>query len=38
MSWTEIRRLADAYIAEDRGTDLSGFLEWARARIRSGRA
>ena len=37
VSWTEIRRLADAYIAEDRGTDLPGFLEWARARVRSGR-
>jgi hypothetical protein len=38
VSWTEIRRLDDASIAEDRGTELSGFLEWARARIRSGGA
>jgi hypothetical protein len=31
----EIRRLADAYIAQDRGTDLSAFLDWARAQGRS---
>ncbi len=25
----EIRRLADRYIAEDRGEDIGGFIEWA---------
>ncbi len=34
----EIRRLADAYIAQDRGTDLAAFLDWARAQEHPGQS
>jgi hypothetical protein len=33
---TEIRRLADDYIAEDRGENLAEFVEWAKRRARRG--
>jgi hypothetical protein len=36
LSDTEIRRLADQFVAEDRGTDLAAFLEWATRRSRRG--
>jgi hypothetical protein len=36
LSDTEIRRLADQFVAEDRGNDLSAFLEWAHRRARRG--
>ncbi len=32
----QIRRLADDYIAEDRGEALDDFIEWAKARARRG--
>ena len=38
LSDTEIRRLADQFVAEDRGNDLGGFLEWAHRRARRGEA
>ena len=38
LSDTEIRRLADQFVAEDRGNDLSAFLEWAHRRARRGQA
>jgi hypothetical protein len=34
----QIRRLADEYVARDRGEDLEGFIAWARDRARRGRA
>ena len=34
----EIRRLADRYIAEDRGEGVAGFVEWARRAWRAGAA
>jgi hypothetical protein len=36
LSDIEIRRLADQFVAEDRGTDLAAFLEWAHRRARRG--
>ena len=36
VSDEEIRRLADEYIALDRGEDLDGFIQWAEGRGRSG--
>ena len=35
LSDQQIRRLADRYIAEDRGEDLSEFIDWATARASS---
>jgi hypothetical protein len=32
LSDKEIRRLADDYVALDRGEDLDGFITWAKAR------
>jgi hypothetical protein len=32
----QIRRLADDFIAEDRGEDLEGFVAWARSRAGRG--
>jgi hypothetical protein len=32
LSDKEIRRLADEYVALDRGEDLDGFIVWAKAR------
>jgi hypothetical protein len=37
LSNEEIRRLADDFVAEDRGEDLSEFIEWAKGRARRGR-
>ena len=34
LSDTEIRQLADRFVAEDRGNDLASFLEWATRRSR----
>ncbi len=36
LSEDDIRRLADEYVAEDRGNDLGSFVEWARGRAASG--
>ena len=36
LSDTEIRQLADQFVAEDRGNDLASFLEWATRRSRRG--
>jgi hypothetical protein len=36
LSNEEIRRLADDYIAEDRGENLDDFIEWAMQRSRRG--
>ena len=36
LSDVEIRRLADQFVAEDRGNDLASFLEWAHRRARRG--
>jgi hypothetical protein len=36
LSDEEIRRLADDYIALDRGEDLATFIDWARSRPRRG--
>ena len=36
LSDIEIRRLADQFVAEDRGTELASFLEWAHRRARRG--
>ena len=36
LSNTQIRRLADDYVAEDRGEDLDRFVEWAKARAARG--
>jgi hypothetical protein len=33
---TQIDRLADDYVAEDRGEDLPDFIEWAKRRSRRG--
>jgi hypothetical protein len=38
LSDTEIRRLADQFVAEDRGNELASFLEWAHRRARRGEA
>jgi hypothetical protein len=38
LSDTEIRQLADRFVAEDRGNELSAFLEWAHRRSRRGQA
>ena len=32
----DVRRLADDYIAEDRGEDLNDFIRWAKERARPG--
>jgi hypothetical protein len=34
LSEKEIRRLADEYVAMDRGEDLDGFIAWAKAQSR----
>jgi hypothetical protein len=34
LSDKEIRRLADEYVALDRGEDLDGFISWAKAQSR----
>lgn len=36
LSNAQILRLADDYIAEDRGEDLQDFVQWARDRARRG--
>ena len=36
LSNEEIRRLADDYVAEDRGENLEDFIGWARSRSRRG--
>jgi hypothetical protein len=35
LSDKEIRRLADEYVALDRGEDLDGFISWAKGRTSS---
>ena len=37
LSNEEVRRLADDFVAEDRGEDLGEFIEWAKLRARRGR-
>ncbi len=37
LSNEEIRRLADDFVAEDRGEDLDEFIEWAKGRALKGR-
>jgi hypothetical protein len=37
LSEEEIRRLADDFVAEDRGEDLGEFIEWAKGRARGER-
>jgi hypothetical protein len=37
LSNEEVRRLADDFVAEDRGEDLDEFIEWAKARALRGR-
>jgi hypothetical protein len=38
LSNEEVRRLADDFVAEDRGEDLNEFIEWAKRRARRGGA